>query len=64
MSLLQRNWGVVLVTVPLGLFVYSRLFPSHTRKAKQKCNAWLLNKVMQRVHDKCGQQDAKLQELS
>ena len=58
--LLRRNLGVVFVTVPLGLFVFSKLFPDRAKKTKQKCSAWLVDRVMRKVHSKCGQEKTDL----
>ena len=58
--LLRRNLGVVFVTVPLGLFVFSKLFPDRAKKIKQKCGAWIIDRVMLSVHSKCVQEKTDL----
>ncbi|KAK7097206.1 hypothetical protein V1264_004218 [Littorina saxatilis] len=46
-------YGLGLLAFPLGLFVYSKVFPSHAKKINRKFTAWMCSKMMPRVHAKC-----------
>ncbi|XP_076446208.1 thiol S-methyltransferase TMT1B-like [Babylonia areolata] len=54
------TFGSALLSIPLSLYLYSKLFPKRSKLMKKKFSAWVCSKVMWMVHAKCAQQKITL----